>query len=69
MTFKKRKFAYNNNEYEIDAAYPIEGDIIVGIDVKRIEARRDTHKRCDEIVNKANKLKAAFPYSYFIAAI
>ena len=69
MTFKKRKFVFNSDEYEIDAAYPIEGDISVGIDIKRIEARRDTHKRCDEIVNKANKLKATFPDSFFIAVI
>lgn len=69
LTFKKRKFTFNSEEYEIDAAYPIEEDITVGIDIKRIEARRDTHKRCDEIVNKANKLKATFPDSYFIAVI
>jgi hypothetical protein len=33
--------------------------------VKRIEARRDIHKRCDEIVNKARKLKGAYPDSKF----
>lgn len=39
------------------------------MDIKRIEARRDIHKRCDEIVNKATKLKASFPQSKFSAVI
>jgi hypothetical protein len=43
----------------------MEGVIQIGIDVKRIEARRDIHKRCDEIVNKAAKLKALFPQAKF----
>lgn len=33
--------------------------------MKRVEARRDIHKRCDEIVNKASKMKMAFPASRF----
>jgi len=49
----------------LDAASLESGDIKVGIDVKRIEARRDIHKRCDEIVNKAAKLKSAFPDAKF----
>ena len=55
--------------FELDAATPEEGPIQAGIDVKRIEARRDIHKRCDEIVNKARKLKAAFPRSRFGAVV
>ncbi len=31
------------------------------VDVKRIEARRDFHKRIDEIVNKATKVKKHNP--------
>ena len=67
--FKKRKFTVGGETFELDAAYPATGDVQVGIDVKRIEARRDIHKRCDEIVNKARKLKAAFSDSRFAAAI
>jgi len=37
--------------------------------VKRIEARRDIHKRCDEIVNKAARLKTACPNATFAAVI
>lgn len=39
------------------------------VDVKRIEARRDIHKRCDEIVNKAAKFKRNYPRGTFIAFI
>jgi len=67
--FKKRLFESQDEEYELDAAYPSEGPISIGVDVKRIEARRDIHKRCDEIVNKASKLKNAFPRAKFIAFI
>ncbi|HUU29557.1 MAG TPA: hypothetical protein VM123_17270 [archaeon] len=69
IPFKKRKFAHEGEEFEIDAAAPLSGDIQMGIDVKRIEARRDIHKRCDEIVNKASKLKSVFPKSKFGAVI
>ncbi|MBM3132659.1 MAG: hypothetical protein FJZ95_06465 [Chloroflexi bacterium] len=65
VRFGKRKFLIEADEFELDAASPKRGDIAVGIDIKRIEARRDIHKRCDEIVNKAAKLKAAFPSSKF----
>jgi hypothetical protein len=41
----------------------------IGIDIKRIEARQDIHKRCDEIVNKAAKLKSAFRRARFGAVI
>ena len=67
--FKKRTFNYKGEEYELDAATPTSGAIAIGIDVKRIEAKRDIHKRCDEIVNKATKLKTAFPQSRFGAVV
>jgi hypothetical protein len=63
--FHKRTFVADGEEFEVDAATPLQGDIKIGIDVKRIEARRDIHKRCDEIVNKARKLKAVCPDSKF----
>ena len=51
----KRSFKWEGDSYEIDAASPIitGADIRYAIDIKRIEARRDIHKRSDEIVNKA----------------
>lgn len=67
--FKKRKFVCDDEEFELDAAAPSEGDIDVGVDVKRIEARRDIHKRCDEIVNKAAKFKRVFPNARFAAVV
>jgi hypothetical protein len=67
--FKKRKFKTGGQDFELDAATPETGEIAIGIDVKRIEARADIHKRCDEIVNKAAKLKTAFPAAKFGAVI
>jgi hypothetical protein len=67
--FKKRKFAAGGQDFELDAASPSFGPVMVGIDVKRIEARQDIHKRCDEIVNKAWKLKSAYRKSKFGAVI
>lgn len=67
--FKKRSFTVGGEQFELDAAAPTLGDIELGIDIKRIEARRDIHKRCDEIVNKAAKLKTAFPVSKFGAVV
>jgi len=67
--FKKRLFECSGDKFEIDAAYPKTGSILIGIDIKRVEAKRDIPKRTDEIVNKANKLKLAYPNSYFIAII
>ena len=67
--FKKRKFAYRGDEFELDAAYPASGPIAIGVDVKRIEARRDIHKRCDEIVNKASKLKKVYKRARFAAVV
>jgi hypothetical protein len=67
--FRKRIFVADGEEFEVDAATPPQGAIEIGIDVKRIEARRDIHKRCDEIVNKARKLKATYPNSKFGAVV
>lgn len=67
--YKKRKFEAAGQFFELDAATPARGDVLVGIDVKRIEARQDIHKRCDEIVNKAAKLKSVFPRAKFGAVI
>jgi hypothetical protein len=69
LSFKKRKFACDGEEFEIDAAYPKTGSIDVGIDVKRIESTRDTHKRADEIINKATKFKRAFPEGRFYVVV
>jgi hypothetical protein len=68
-SFKKRHFEIDGEKFELDAAYPESGPITMAVDVKRIEARRDIHKRCDEIVNKAAKFKAAHPRGKFIAFI
>lgn len=66
--FRKRKFSVDGQAFELDAAVPATGeDIQIGIDVKRIESRRDIHKRSDEIINKASKFKRAFPNSKFVA--
>ncbi len=67
--FHKRIFTAAGEQFELDAASPRSGDIKVGIDIKRIEARRDIHKRCDEIVSKATKLKSTFPDSKFGAIV
>ncbi len=69
VQFHKRTFTTEGEQFELDAASPRSGDIKAGIDIKRIEARRDIHKRCDEIVNKAAKLKLAFPDSKFGAVV
>ena len=67
--FAKRMFSVGGEEFEIDAAVPEAGEIDIGIDIKRIEARRDIHKRCDEIANKASKLKETFSGAKFGAVI
>lgn len=71
-TFKKRKFSvYDDNSkkkvlFELDAALPAKANPIeVGIDVKRIGSPLDIHKRIDEIVNKADKFKKAYPAGKF----
>lgn len=67
--FIKKMFEEGGEKFELDAAGPVKGDIQIGIDMKRIEARRDIHKRCDEIANKASKLKSAYPNVIFGAVI
>lgn len=67
--FKKRKFLVGGESFELDAAYPTTGDISIGVDIKRIEARRDIHKRCDEIVNKAAKFRTVYRKGKFVAFI
>lgn len=67
--FKKRMFKSGGEAFELDAAYPATGEIAVAVDIKRIEARRDIHKRCDEIVNKAAKFKAVHTKGKFVAFI
>lgn len=69
LRFHKRLFTVEGEQFELDAASPQSGDIKVGIDIKRIEARRDIHKRCDEIVNKAAKLRSVFSNSKFGAVV
>lgn len=68
-SFKKRRFEVAEESFEIDAAAPATGKIEVAIDVKRIEARRDIHKRADEIINKAAKFKRKFPKALFAAVV
>lgn len=69
VTFQKTKFKTSGEEFELDAAYPVTGQIEVGIDVKRIESPRDIHKRSDEIINKASKFKVAFPKNKFYVVV
>lgn len=65
----KRRFAEGGEEFEIDAASPPTGPINTAIDVKRLEARRDIHKRTDEILNKAARFRQHRPESRFEAVI
>ncbi len=69
LKFKKRHFEVGDESFEIDAAAPATGKIEIAIDVKRIEARRDIHKRADEIVNKATKFKKKHPKALFAAVV
>ncbi len=62
FSFRKRKFEVAGEFFELDAAAPETGPIEIAIDVKRIEARRDIHKRADEIINKAAKFKMTYPH-------
>lgn len=68
-TFKKRRFEVGEEAFEIDAAAPETGRIEVAIDIKRIEARRDIHKRADEIINKATKFKKKHSKQLFAAVV
>jgi hypothetical protein len=68
--FRKRKFRVGIESFELDAASPPTGEPVeIGIDVKRIEARQDIHKRGDEIVNKAAKFKSTYPAAKFGAVV
>ncbi len=69
VKFKKRKFQANDENFEIDAAYPTSGLIEIAVDVKRIESPRDIHKRADEIINKAAKFKASHSNGKFFAVV
>jgi hypothetical protein len=70
VEFKKRRFTYEGESFELDAAYPATGESIdIGVDVKRIESPRDIHKRTDEIINKSIKFKGAFPDGRFYAVV
>src|SRR5438876_9683066 len=63
--FGKRKIDVQGEGFEIDAAFPSEGKVQLAVDIKRIEARRDFHKRVDEIVNKATRVKQHNPRAKF----
>lgn len=67
--FIKKKFITGHEEFELDAAAILNDSILIGVDIKRIEARRDIHKRCDEIVNKSVRFKEKFPEANFAAVI
>jgi hypothetical protein len=70
LTFKKSKFQHNSQAFELDAAAKdASGNILQAIDIKRIEARRDIHKRTDEIVNKSSHFKAVYSKANFGAVI
>lgn len=70
VLFKKSKFEYNGQIFELDAAARgHSGHVTHAVDIKRIEARRDIHKRTDEIANKATHFKAAYPKAGFGAII
>lgn len=68
-SFKKRRFEVGKEAFEVDAAAPESGKIEVAVDIKRIEARRDIHKRADEIINKAMKFKKKHPGALFAVVV
>lgn len=69
VPFRKAKFVVGGEAFEIDAAHPALGPIKFAVDIKRIEARRDIHKRCDEIINKAARFKEISPSGRFAAIL
>jgi hypothetical protein len=70
VVFRKSKFQHSGQVFELDAAAKNNSGIIIyAADIKRIEARRDIHKRTDEIANKATHLKAVCPKAKFGAII
>lgn len=67
---RKRKFINaDDEEFELDIAWPATGPIVVGVDVKMIGHSSDVQKRGDEIVNKAANLKRDVPKSVFISIV
>lgn len=69
VAFKKRKFTWGRDSFELDVASPLVGPIRFGVDVKRVEGDLDVHKRSDEIVNKADKFKQVYPKGRFAAVV
>ncbi len=70
VNYRKTRFVHDEQTYELDAAaFDQNGSICHAVDVKRIEARRDVHKRIDEIAGKAIHFKAAYPDGQFAAII
>jgi len=67
--FGKRRIDVQGEGFEIDAASPAIGKVQFAVDIKRVEARRDFHKRVDEIVNKATKVKKHNPQAKFGAVM
>src|SRR5882724_5718494 len=67
--FAKRRIDVQGEGFEIDAASPAVGEVQFAVDIKRVEARRDFHKRVDEIVNKATKVKKHNPRARFGAVL
>ena len=67
--FRKLKFQHPGGSFELDAAYPEQGAVEVGVDVKRFESPRDFHKRGDEITQKVSHLRDVHPSSRFFAVI
>jgi hypothetical protein len=66
---RTRRFEVAGDSFELDIAVPPDGPIDFGVDVKMIGHQRDIHKRGDEIVNKAAKLKVVYPYARFAAVV
>lgn len=71
LEVKKTKFtSHTNDQYELDGSYQTsDGNISLAVDVKRIEALQDIHKRSDEIVNKAEHFKSVYPNGKFYAFV
>ena len=62
-------FTHVGGTFALDAAYPEQGNVEVGVDVKRFESPRDFHKRGDEITQKVSHLRDVHPSSQFFAVI
>ena len=64
-----KKMITVGKRYEIDAAYFKDSYLKYAVDVKVIGARRDIHKRSDEIINKSIAYKQFYPEGKFAAVI